>query len=96
MTTPSTIAGVADCAEFQLLAAKSCLEWMTAIAHAIHLCHVHDGGRSAEALAGLAKYLDDTNFGGVDAEIDRFRQIHEEHSAPQKPTPRNRGAGGAV
>lgn len=96
MTFPSTIADVADCAEFQLLVAKNYLEWTAAIARAIHISHVHDGGRSAEALSGLAKYLDDSKFGGIDAEIDRFRQIHEEHSAPQKPTPRNRGAEGAA
>lgn len=95
MTSPSTIADVADCAEFQLLVAKNYLEWTTAIARAIHISHVHDDGRSAEALAGLAKYLDDSNFGGIDAEIEQFQRIQKEHSAPQKPTSRNRGAGGA-
>ncbi len=91
MTFPSTIADVADCAEFQLLAAKSYLEWATAIARAIHISHVHDGGRSAAALSDLAKYLDDSNFGGIDAEIERFQQL-QVTPAPQKPMAVKRGA----
>lgn len=92
----STVADVADCAEFQLLVAKNYLEWTTAIARAIHISHVHDCGRSAEALSGLAKYLDDSNFGGIDAEIEKFQQLQREHSAPQNAASASCGAGGAA
>ncbi|MEA5670460.1 hypothetical protein VA602_03800 [Pseudomonas sp. MH2] len=94
MTPPTSVADVADCAEFQLLVAKGYLEWTAAIARAIHISHVHDCGRGAEALTELIKYLDDSNFGGIDAEIERFQQIQKH--APQKPTPEKRGAGGAA
>lgn len=87
-----TIADVAAEAEFQLLAAKDHLVWLTALAGAIQLSHKYESGRNAEALAGLAKFLDDTGFTGVDSAIDMFKKISDDHSAPQKATSRNRGA----
>lgn len=94
MKFPETVADVADCAELQLLVAKSYLEWTAAIARAIHISHVHDCGRGAEALTELIMHLDDSNFGGIDAEIERFQQMQKH--APQKTAVAKRGAGGAA
>lgn len=96
MTSIPTVADVAAEAEFQLMVAKDNLIWLSALVQAVHLSHVHDRGLHADSLASLAKYLDDSDFCGVSGEIERFRQIHKDHSAPQKPTSRNRGAGGAA
>ncbi|MFZ5938730.1 hypothetical protein BGP84_06555 [Pseudomonas putida] len=96
MTAAPTVADVAAEAEFQLMVCKENLEWMAALAGAIHLSHTQDGGRTADALANLAKYLEDTNFGDVEHQIKHFRKTYEENSAPQKATTRNRGAGGAA
>ncbi|GLH31688.1 hypothetical protein BR1R5_10740 [Pseudomonas sp. BR1R-5] len=96
MTALPTVADVAAEAEFQLMVAKDNLIWLSSLVRAVHLSHTHDRGLHADSLASLAQFLDDTGFSGVDSEIDRFRQIHKDHSAPQKPTPAKRGAGGAV
>ncbi|MEN5236133.1 MULTISPECIES: hypothetical protein [Pseudomonas] len=96
MTATPTVADVAAEAEFQLLAARDHLVWLAGLASAIRLSHLHEGGRNVEALAGLAKFLDDTGFSGVDSAIEDFRKISNDRAAPQKPTPRNRGAGGAA
>ncbi|MFV3286159.1 hypothetical protein ACNFCI_19220 [Pseudomonas sp. NY15356] len=96
MNASVTIADVAAEAEFQLLIAKDYQVWLCALARAIHISHAHDGGRHAEDLADLVKYLDDTNFGGIESSIEQFQQVHKDHSAPQKPTSPKRGAGGAA
>ncbi|WP_353954818.1 Cro/CI family transcriptional regulator [Pseudomonas siliginis] len=70
-------------AEFQLLAAKDLLEWQCALSSAIHLDHLHNGGKSAGALAELAKYFSDTGFGGVYSAIDQFKQLGKSEPAPQ-------------
>ncbi len=94
MTPSPTVADVAAEAEFQLLAARDHLVWLAGLASAIRLSHLHEGGRNVEALAGLAKFLDDTGFTGVDSAIDMFKKISDDHSAPQKATSLKRGAGG--
>lgn len=96
MTTSVTIADVAAEAEFQLLAARDHLVWLAGLASAIRLSHLHEGGRNVEALAGLAKFLDDTVFTGVDSAIEEFRKIASDHAAPQKTAVAKRGAGGAA
>lgn len=78
-----TIPQLAQEAEFQLLAAKDQLEWLSALAGAIQLDHLHGGGRSASALAELAKYLSDTGFAGVYSAIDQFKQLGDEKPATQ-------------
>lgn len=96
MNPAPSIADVAAEAEFQLLVAKDYQVWLSALARAIHLSHVHDGGRQAEHLASLVKYFDDTGFGNIESSIEQFQKIEKEQSAPQKNTSRNRGAGGAA
>ncbi|MCE1117450.1 hypothetical protein [Pseudomonas sp. NMI795_08] len=96
MTPSPTVADVAAEAEFQLLVAKDYQVWLCALARAIHLSHMHDGGCQAEHLASLVKYFDDTNFGNIESSIEQFQKIEKDHSAPQKTTSRNRGAGGAA
>ncbi|PIK77140.1 hypothetical protein [Pseudomonas sp. 382] len=96
MTSSPTVADVAAEAEFQLQAARDHLVWLAGLASAIRLSHLHDGGRNVEALAGLAKFLDDTGFSGVDSAIEDFRKIANDHAAPQKAASRDRGAGGAA
>ena len=76
-----TMPQLAQEAEFQLLAAKDQLEWITALAVAIHLDYEHGGGRHARSLAGLARYLEDTGFAGVDSAIDEMKKLGE--SAPR-------------
>lgn len=78
-----TMQEAAQEAEFQLLAAKDLLEWQCALSSAIHLDHLHNGGKSAGALAELAKYFSDTGFGGVYSAIDQFKQLGETEAAPQ-------------
>ncbi|WP_085710878.1 MULTISPECIES: helix-turn-helix transcriptional regulator [unclassified Pseudomonas] len=78
-----TMQEAAQEAEFQLLAAKDLLEWQCALASAIHLDHLHNCGKSAGALAELAKYFSDTGFGGVYSAIDQFKQLGESEPAPQ-------------
>lgn len=95
MTTNPTVADVAAEAEFQLLVAKDYHVWLSALARAIHLSHVHDGGRQAEHLASSVKYFDDTNFGSIESSIEQFQRIEKEHAAPQQSTSPKRGAGGA-
>ena len=80
-----TMQEAAQEAEFQLLAAKDLLEWQCALTSAIHLDHLHNGGKSAGALAELAKYFSDTGFGGVYSAIDQFKQLGETELAPQNP-----------
>lgn len=80
-----TMQEAAQEAEFQLLAAKDLLEWQCALTSAIHLDHVHNSGKSAGALAELAKYFSDTGFGGVYSAIDQFKQLGESEPAPQNP-----------
>lgn len=87
-----SLADLAAEAEFQLLAAKDQLVWLAALAGAIQLSYEHDGGRHATALAGLAKYLDDTGFAGVDSAIEQFKVIAESPCAPQKASLPVRGA----
>lgn len=96
MTTSPTVADVASEAEFQLMVAKDHLIWLSSLVRAVHLSHTHDRGLHADSLTSLAQFLDDTGFSGVDSEIERFRQIHKDCSAPQKATSRNRGAGGSA
>ncbi|AOE63768.1 hypothetical protein QZH45_04755 [Pseudomonas corrugata] len=78
-----TMPELAQEAEFQLLAAKDQLEWLSALASAIQLDHLHGDGRSASALAELAKYLSDTGFAGVYSAIEQFKQLGEEKPATQ-------------
>lgn len=80
-----TMQEAAQEAEFQLLAAKDLLEWQCALTSAIHLDHLHNAGKSAGALAELAKYFSDTGFGGVYSAIDQFKQLGESEPAPQDP-----------
>lgn len=87
-----TMPQLAQEAEFQLLAAKDQLEWITALAGAIHLDYEHDGGRHARSLAALAKFLEDTGFAGIDSAIDEMGKLGK--SAPQNDEPLNRGAHG--
>lgn len=68
-------------AEFQLCAAKDVLEWQHALIKAMHLDHLHDGGKGIGDLFQVAKYFNDTGFGGVYSAIDQFKQLGE--SAPQ-------------
>ena len=68
-------------AEFQLCAAKDVLEWQHALIKAMHLDHLHDGGKGIGDLFQVAKYFNDTGFGGVYSAIDEFRVLGE--SAPQ-------------
>lgn len=80
-----TMQEAAQEAEFQLLAAKDLLEWQCALTSAIHLDHLHNAGKSAGALAELAKYFSDTGFGGVYSAIVQFKQLGESEPAPQNP-----------
>ncbi|RDL24145.1 Cro/CI family transcriptional regulator [Pseudomonas jessenii] len=84
-----TMQEAAQEAEFQLLAAKDLLEWQYAPTSAIHLDHLHGDGKSAGALAELAKYFSDTGFGGVYSAIDQFKQLGESEAAPQNQQPEN-------
>ena len=68
-------------AEFQLCAAKDVLEWQHALIKAMHLDHLHDGGKGIGDLFQVAKYFSDTGFGGVYSAIDQFKELGE--SAPQ-------------
>lgn len=80
-----TMQEAAQEAEFQLLAAKDLLEWQYALTSAIHLDHLHGDGKSAGALAELAKYFSDTGFGGVYSAIEQFKQLGGSEPAPQNP-----------
>lgn len=76
-----TMQQAAEEAEFQLCAAKDVLEWQHALIKAIHLDHLHDGGKGIGTLFEVAKYFSDTGFGGVYSAIDQFKELGE--SAPQ-------------
>ncbi|NWC01621.1 hypothetical protein [Pseudomonas sp. G1002] len=82
-----TMQEAAQEAEFQLCAAKDVLEWQHALIKAIHLDHLHDGGKGIGALFEVAKYFNDTGFGGVYSAIDQFKELGE--SAPQNTQPEN-------
>lgn len=84
-----TMQEAAQEAEFQLLAAKDLLEWQCALSGAIHLDHLHNGGKSAGALAELAKYFSDTGFGGVYSAIDQFKQLGDSKPERQPVRPEN-------
>ncbi|UNM19257.1 hypothetical protein K0P33_27760 [Pseudomonas sp. ArH3a] len=82
MTNPlPTMQQAAQEAEFQLTAARDVLEWQHALIKAIHLDHLHDGGKGIATLFEVAKYFSDTGFGGVYSAIDEFKSLGE--SAPQ-------------
>ncbi|SFW77489.1 Cro/CI family transcriptional regulator [Pseudomonas sp. NFACC04-2] len=87
-----TMQEAAQEAEFQLLAAKDVLEWQHALIKAIHLDHLHDGGKGIGALFEVAKYFNDTGFGGVYSAIDQFKELGE--STPQNAGMSDRGAHG--
>lgn len=76
-----TMQQAAQEAEFQLTAAKDVLEWQHALIKAIHLDHLHDGGKGIGALFEVAKFFSDTGFGGVYSAIEQFNALGE--SAPQ-------------
>ena len=76
-----TMQQAAEEAEFQLCAAKDVLEWQHALIKAMHLDQLHDSGKGIPALFEVAKYFNDTGFGGVYSAIDQFRVLGE--SAPQ-------------
>lgn len=76
-----TMQQAAQEAEFQLCAARDVLEWQHALIKAIHLDHLHDGGKGVGTLFEVAKYFSDTGFGGVYSAIDEFKSLGE--SAPQ-------------
>lgn len=82
-----TARDVAQEAEFQLMAAKDILEWQHALIKAMRLDHLHDSGQGISALFEVAKYFNDTGFGGVYSAIDQFKELGE--SAPQIPQPEN-------
>lgn len=82
-----TARDVAQEAEFQLMAAKDILEWQHALIKAMRLYHLHDSGQGISALFEVAKYFNDTGFGGVYSAIDQFKELGE--SAPQIPQPEN-------
>lgn len=92
MTSTPTVADVAAEAEFQLMVAKDYQVWLCALARAIHISYTHDGGRHADDLVGLVQFLDETNCGDIQTQIDQFHQIYKDHSAPQKLTSLERGA----
>ena len=70
-------------AEFQLCAAKDVLEWQHALIKAMHLDHLHDGGKGIGDLFQVAKYFSDTGFGGVYSAIDQFKELGETEPAPR-------------
>ncbi|EIK94036.1 hypothetical protein PMM47T1_24119 [Pseudomonas sp. M47T1] len=78
-----SLADLAVEAEFQLTVAKDQLVWLAALAGAIQLSHVHEGGRHAVALAEIAKHFSDTGFSGVASAVDQFKAIAEASYAPQ-------------
>ena len=78
-----TMQEVAQEAEFQLMAAKDVLEWQHALIKAVHLDHLHDGGKGIGTLFEVAKYFSDTGFGGVYSAIDQFKELGEKEPAPQ-------------
>ena len=82
-----TMQEAAQEAEFQLMAAKDILEWQHALIKAMRLDHLHDSGQGISALFEVAKYFNDTGFGGVYSAIDQFKELGE--SAPQIPQPEN-------
>lgn len=93
MTSSPTVADVAAEAEFQLMVAKDYQVWLCALARAIHVSYAHDGGRHADDLVGLVQFLDETNCGDIQTQIDQFQQVYKDHSAPQKQISPERGAG---
>lgn len=74
-TSPQTIKGLADEAEFQLIVARENLHWLSALARAIARDVKDAGGRDADCLLGLIGYLDDTGFSGIDEAIDQFKAV---------------------
>lgn len=78
-----TMQQAAQEAEFQLLAAKDVLECQHALIKAIHLDHLHDGGKGIGTLFEVAKYFNDTGFGGVYSAIDQFKELGEAKPAPR-------------
>jgi len=77
-------------AEFQLLCAADQLNWLTALASAINIDHLHNKGKFANYLTEIARHFFDTNFSGVHTAIEEFRQLSE--SAPQNADIPDRGA----
>ncbi|SDI40849.1 hypothetical protein [Pseudomonas abietaniphila] len=77
-------------AEFQMLAAIDVLNWLSVLAGAIQLDHLHNSGRGASYLAQLAQYLSDTDSGGVRLAMEQFKELSE--SAPQNAEVPNPGA----
>lgn len=78
-----TMQQAAQEAEFQLCAAKDVLEWQHALIRAIHLDHLHGGGKGITTLFEVAKYFSDTGFGGVYSAIDQFKELGETEDAPR-------------
>lgn len=74
MNSQPSVKNLADEAEFQLIVARENLQWLAALARAIAR-DAKDKGQDSECLLGLANYLDDTGFSGIDQAIDKFKSV---------------------
>lgn len=93
MTT--SIEDLQDCAEnasFHLHCAKNHMDWMLALARAIHLAHTHGQGEVGADLISLANYLGESGYPNTTFAIREFDELAEASSAPQNTDLANRGA----
>lgn len=77
---------------FQLLVCRDYLTWLSALARAIQLAHVHGESEIGEGLASIAKYLGDSGVGAASAAVSDMDKIAEPDTAPQNDDLADRGA----
>lgn len=87
-----TMQDLAQESGFQLLVCRDYLTWLSALARAIQLAHVHGETDIGEGLASIAKYLGDSGIGAASAAVSDMDKIAEPDAAPQNADLADRGA----
>lgn len=98
MTTQAQeIKGLAEDAEFQVMATIDVCNWVAAIARAIARDVESGQGADVSVLTDLAKYFDDSGATSLEAAFDHFRKIASLFPAPQNAQSENvaRESGGS-
>lgn len=86
---------IAQDATFQIQCAMTHIDWLRGVLHVLEDRLKAAGDDRGATVANLAHYNTDVWHNDLDTERESLEQRIDSAAAPQKPTSRNRGAGGA-
>lgn len=87
---------IAQDATFQVMVAMSQIDWLRGVLHVLEDRLKNAGDKHGATVANLATYNADDWHNQLDCERESLEGRIEKAVAPQKPTPRRRGARGAA